>query len=364
MTPTTSSNIDLSQIVIKQFKPKEASRDIWDKWHPFHEKNYKELYPDDSLPNEEITEKNYIAGWVGYEGHYNNVYKDELEQEIIATTYYSYIRKDAPDFEKNKHNSYINIIVAKEYRNQGLGTKLFKIVLEKITDERGCKYAESDSFLTSGKAFCEKMGAQIVNIGAENRLQMKDVDWDLINDWIAKGPQKAPDVTLENYSIAPEEDIEEFAKLETELEAEMPTLDDTGEKWEDVYTPEKMREYEKKLKESGAIKYVLFTREKDGTISGMTETRYNPKDRPERIAQGLTGIKKEYRGRGMGKWLKAKMIAYVKENYPKVTYVSTGNAEHNAPMMSINNRLGFKAMNEEKSYKFNIKETLAKLQKK
>jgi len=33
-------------------------------------------------------------------------------------------------------------------------------------------------------------------------------------------------------------------------------------------------------------------------------------------------------------------------------------------MMSINNRLGFKSTIEEKSYKFNIKDTLAKLQKK
>ena len=208
------------------------------------------------------------------------------------------------------------------------------------------------------------MGAQLINVGAENRLQMKDIDWDLINNWIAEGPQQAPNVTLENYSIAPEKDIVELSKLETELEAEMPSLDESEDKWEDVYTPEKLREHEKKLKNSGTIRYVLITREKDGTISGMTETRYNPNDRLERVSQGLTGIRKEYRGKGLGKWLKAQMCLYVKENYPKATYITTGNAEHNAPMMSINNRLGFKSISEEKSYKFNIKDTLAKLQKK
>ena len=96
----------------------------------------------------------------------------------------------------------------------------------------------------------------------------------------------------------------------------------------------------------------------------MTEIRYNRNDRPERVEQGLTGILKEFRGKGLGKWLKAQMILYVKENYSEVTYITTGNAEHNAPMMSINNRLGFKMAYEEKSYKFIIKETLSKLQKK
>ncbi|MHA1356409.1 MAG: hypothetical protein ACTSR1_14690 [Candidatus Heimdallarchaeota archaeon] len=75
--------------------------------HPFREKNIKELYPDDSLPNREIVEKNQLAGWPGFEDHYYIVYKDELEQEIIATLHYSYVRKDAPDYEKNKNNSYL-----------------------------------------------------------------------------------------------------------------------------------------------------------------------------------------------------------------------------------------------------------------
>ncbi|MHA1435536.1 MAG: GNAT family N-acetyltransferase, partial [Candidatus Heimdallarchaeota archaeon] len=318
-TKKAATKIDLLQIYIKKFLPKETSREVWEKLHPFREKNFRELYPEDSLPSREITEKNYSSGWPGYENHYYIVYKEKSEKEIIANMHFSYPRKDAPDFEKNKHNSYFYIIIASEYRRQGLGIKLFEFLLNKIVNERGCKNAETDSYRISGKTFCEKYGAQTINVGAENRLQMKDVDWDLINNWIVEGPQKAPDVTLESYSIAPEKDIEEISKLETELEAEMPSLDEGEDKWEDIYTLEKLREYEKKLKNSGTIRYVLLTREKDGTISGMTETRYNPNDRPERAEQGLTGIRKEYRGRGMGKWMKATMIAYVKENYPKAT---------------------------------------------
>ena len=172
------------------------------------------------------------------------------------------------------------------------------------------------------------------------------------------------DVIMKNYHICPEEIIEEISKVETILEDEIPSLDDSGEKWKEVYTPEKLREYEERMKKSGTIRYVLYTQEKDRTISGMTEIRYNPNDRPERVGQGLTGVLKEYRGKGLGKWLKAQMLVYIKDNYPEVKFIATGNAEHNAPMMSINNRMGFKAFVEEKSYKFDIKDTLTRLKKK
>ncbi|NHJ26401.1 MAG: N-acetyltransferase, partial [Candidatus Lokiarchaeota archaeon] len=49
---------------------------------------------------------------------------------------------------------------------------------------------------------------------------------------------------------------------------------------------------------------------------------------------------------GIGKWLKASMLLKIREEYPQVKIVTTGNANSNAPMLSINNRLGFKVHKE------------------
>ncbi|HUU76900.1 MAG TPA: hypothetical protein VMX55_01050 [candidate division Zixibacteria bacterium] len=99
-------------------------------------------------------------------------------------------------------------------------------------------------------------------------------------------------------------------------------------------------------------------------MSGMTEIFFSDENLPERVNTGLTGVKSIYRGRGLGKWLKASMMQYIKENLPKTDYIVTSNADHNVPMLSINTRKGFKHYLQRKSYKFTrrtIKSTVNKI---
>ena len=55
--------------------------------------------------------------------------------------------------------------------------------------------------------------------------------------------------------------------------------------------------------------------ESDGKISGITEIGFNPKT-PYRLGQGTTGVQEQYRGRGLGKWLKADMLMLIRGKYP------------------------------------------------
>ncbi len=87
--------------------------------------------------------------------------------------------------------------------------------------------------------------------------------------------------------------------------------------------------------------HTVLTREPDGSISGMTDVSYTP-HQPTFIHQMFTGVRPDARGRGLGKWLKAAMLEKIHADYPKVEWWITGNAESNAPMLSINHRLGFK----------------------
>ncbi len=79
------------------------------------------------------------------------------------------------------------------------------------------------------------------------------------------------------------------------------------------------------------------------------------------LLRKLTGVKEDYRGKGLGKWLKAEMALYIKENYPKIKYISTGNANENAPMLAINKQMGFKFHKEGSAIKFDIEELSRKL---
>ncbi len=60
------------------------------------------------------------------------------------------------------------------------------------------------------------------------------------------------------------------------------------------------------------------------------------------IEQGFTGVRADARGRGLGKWLKAAMLLHVREIYPGLQTVVTGNASSNGPMLAINKKMGFK----------------------
>ena len=356
-----TEKLDLNNIVIEQFDQDNLDESFWEKYHAFGEKNHKELYPDDSLPERKVREIYLKSGWPDYHFFREFVYKDSAKREIIASSTFAINKEDSPGYDENKHNSFFGITIDSRYRRQGLGSLLFKTILEKAK-EKGCKFTETDTFYDSGNKFCKKFGGKIINKSSENRLHMEEVDWKLVNEWRDEGKKKAPMVVLENYLIVPEKDIKEICEIETILERQMPTMDDE-DKWAETYTPEKKRKYERMQQKQGHINYTIISREYNGFISGITEIRYSRTDRPERIEQGLTGVLEEYRGRGLGKWLKAEMLMYIENHIPDARFLVTGNADHNAPMNSINERLGFKPYKNETSYKFRLTTAIKRMNK-
>ncbi|MHA1210904.1 MAG: GNAT family N-acetyltransferase [Candidatus Heimdallarchaeota archaeon] len=350
--------LDLSKIIIEKINPKTVSKDFWEKYHILNEKRHRELYPDDSLLNRATLEQSIKIGWLGYHKFHWNVFKDETKREIIADSIAAYVTKDAPNYAENKDNSYFYILVDSDYYRQGLGKLLLKIATE-VIKKHGCKFMETNTMCIPGKEFCTKYGAKLVNEFTKNRLAIKNIDWKLVQNWIKEVKANAPGVKLEEFSIVPEKDIVEISKLETILEMDMPALEEDN-KWVDVFTPEKRRKEEKRWKELGRKKHIIISREENGIISGYTEITYSEIDQPGKIRQGLTGVLKEYRGRGLGKFLKAQMLLYIKENIKYGKYIRTGNADHNIPMMKINEKLGFKPFILELAYKF-VTEELSKI---
>jgi GNAT superfamily N-acetyltransferase len=76
---------------------------------------------------------------------------------------------------------------------------------------------------------------------------------------------------------------------------------------------------------------------------------------PQFIDQGFTGVRADARGRGLGKWLKAAMLLHVREIYPGLQTVITGNASSNGPMLAINKAMGFKQHRAGNEYQISLK---------
>jgi GNAT superfamily N-acetyltransferase len=171
----------------------------------------------------------------------------------------------------------------------------------------------------------------------------------MMEEWRYEGAKRNEErgTRLRSFEAVPEEMLEEFVDLYNEIVDEVPL----GElEMRERVTPASRRRAEARM---GRGWYTTVSQEANGSLSGLTEVVHDL-GTPYRVEQELTGVRHEHRGRGLGKWLKAEMMFFIRDELPEVQYIHTGNADTNAPMVSINERMGFKKHQTELCYRFEL----------
>lgn len=245
----------------------------------------------------------------------------------------------SPSYPSNKHICNLTLSVLGKYRRKGLGTRL----LRHITADLAVKEPAVTEFLTpvileAGRLFFNRSGGTVSLEQSSNRLYLKDLDWAMVEAWAAEGVRRNPATKVIKTPVIPEEDIKKYSKVYSETINQQP-LGDLSLKME--ITPAEIRLHEEQNLANGVEETTIYTSESDGSVSGLTETLYL-KEAGHKVTQLLTGVRADCRGRGLGKLLKALMLLHIRKAYPGVKYIATGNADSNAPMLAINNKLGFK----------------------
>jgi GNAT superfamily N-acetyltransferase len=321
------------------------SREDWDKYHIFRKIRHSETNPDDPLMSDEAAEKRILQDLENKEYYieYFYVYRSNDNSQLIGTVSIAIFTEDSPSYKGNEHFMLFEIEILPGFRRKGLGSQILRMTVESANRLEKKLLIVTGVKDESGKQFLKKYNFTIALANRENRLKLNEVNWDMIDRWNKEGQEKNPNTKIMFFDRIPDDLIEQYAEVITKVmnQAPLGSLDIS----ELVSTPEVLRKRENDFTSLGRTQTTVVTIEEDGSISALSEMFYSS-DTKKILGQNFTGVQEQYRGRGLGKWVKAALLLYMSIRYPEATSVKTGNAESNAPMLSINNRLGFKVHKE------------------
>jgi GNAT superfamily N-acetyltransferase len=329
-------------IIFKEIDYLKATGEDWERMHKFRREYNNEVSPEDTLVTDETWElfrinqaKNNDRERYNYE-----IYEDEKLAGMLS---FSYFTETAPSYKGNEKIVNFNLEILERHRRKGIGSKALKL-LEQKCDQKQKKILITETFVPEAKKFFESLGAKVGQVATDNVLKVKNIDKDMLKEWIQEGEKKNPKTTIKTVvNRIPEEEVEEFCKSFTEAAKDEPK--DDLEKGDEIFTVRELREKEAEDQKVGAKIITTYTIEEDKTISGFSVMKSYP-GREKQLLQSLTGVLARHRGRKLGKWVKAKTLLYALEIIPEAEEIITGNADSNESMLYINKKMGFKKVKE------------------
>ena len=318
-----------------EFVPSEFSEEQWISYFESRERVHAGMNPDDPLPSREGRRAYMLNPNPNYHLSWWQALEDN--DRVVGMGGVWWATEESPAHQEEEEVAYADMILESKYRTEENQYGFLRHLANKAIE------IGKSTFIieTRGEhqySFLSRLGGTIVSDRATNRLVIKDVDMTLIKQWCEEGTRRAPGVTLERFKAVPEKDLDQFVRLYTETWNQAP-LEDVAPEF--ITTRESRRNMERYFEEQNETWTTIVSREPDETISGLTEI-WHSSNADYFIEQGLTGVSTKYRGKGLGKWLKAEMFRFIVETYPQASVIEAGNANSNKPMLSINEKMGFK----------------------
>ncbi len=333
---------------IRSFDLATASDEDWALFYEFTCTTAVELFP--SYPMEDIGSyrSDMTSTLMFYDVDAYIVIKRDEPTKAIGWLRCTFMKEDAPSYPGNEDICQIHLTILDKYRKKGIARKLLAIAYEHALEHNRTQFT-GNLLNAASREFLRRIGGKEALTFQNNCVNMKDIEWDLIEQWVSEGPQRSPTSNLEFHLSIPDSILDDYCNIYTEVLNQAPR--DKLTIGDDVFTPEKWKKLEDQARKTGRTWITATVREQDGDIAGLTEVIYESST-PTIMHQDLTGVQEKYRGRGLGKWLKGAMLLKIRDEYPEVEIVSTSNATSNEPMLAINEKIGFRLKQE--TYMFQV----------
>ena len=234
----------------------------------------------------------------------------------------------------------ITLAVRRAHRGRGAGRSMLSWGLAVLADHGRTTFIVDIPDGSPGETAAERLGLKKALSERISQLLVTEIDWGLMEAWIADARERAAEYELLWLTPPfPEEHLSNWCLISDAMNT--APLEDL-ELAEPAMTPEKWRSIEANVDSRGwDLRGLAAVHRPSGDFAGMT-TIFNQRYYPTVAQQDDTVVDQAHRGRGLGKWLKAAMAREFLSEFPEVTRINTGNAGSNAPMLKINTEMGFK----------------------
>lgn len=252
---------------------------------------------------------------------FNTTYKDQLDKR------YSYF-----------HSSLIN-----ETLNDDLLEKVFEAFLK---FDPLAKFMAIKSQNGQHDFVEQKFGAFAGGNCETFELLIKETNLKKIESWVNESPSKFPNYRLEFYEDIPDNLLEEYCAVFTELLADMPP---NSALYDAIITTERIRERQVNGKKNNHCSYRYLIFNENNQVIAKTNVAIN-KNKPEIMNQYMTGVLKDYRGQGLSKWLKGAMYNKLVEDFPSLEQIKTETHPENHASRELSKQMGYKKTGYQKEF--------------
>jgi hypothetical protein len=179
------------------FDPPNASPDVWRLYHGYRRLRHAERTPGDPIEPDEVIETKLRHPDPDFESRRSLLVKDHTGQ-AVSSYFAGWVPSHAPGYESSRHLLFASAGVLGPERRHGIGTMWLRRTLNLMTQtDHAVLTADTDE--PDGHAFLQHIGAEEKIRGAENRLELADVDWEMVRGWVEEGEAKAGDTRLVFY---------------------------------------------------------------------------------------------------------------------------------------------------------------------
>lgn len=262
------------------------------------------------------------------------------EEKAFGSFWATMANPDGNTHVWNKSNLEFNIFIEEQHRRKGLGNQALQH-LAKLAKANGKTRIETSCGTKEGELFCRQFGGKVLFEDNQRFMGLRDFDVRNLKQMARPDPDKARGISIEFPKQWSEQDKIQIRKFYGYLSDEANDVENSDKEELSEHEIADDEDFNSALVKNGGYPVLCLARESDGTISGISEIAvfgFNLKH----ASQGLTGVRKEYRGKGLGKALKASMMLHLIENYPQIETTSSHNSVKNKGINRINDELGFK----------------------